>query len=664
MADYKTQLYNIALDGQGYLLAGIPQSPARKMSQAAAIGTTPNQIDLMYKDSSSFLPWVQTDWSGGFQEEKWKDTATFKNGTGLEYIEKYGQITLLNTIAAVQTIGTGYTFGASQLFNQTLLIGTKHTTLAILGALDSSDSWAALTTGWSNITAVNDIDEREGKAYLALKRSTGAEKCLQSWDSSTFADATGDADDSSEWRMVKRIESRLYASNLNSTADGDRLIYSDNGGTNWTTIITATGRNRTITQGVPNLGSLYFLIEDFPAVELWWVNDTIVTQVYRWENLTSPKIASWLGNVHIVGKESGKMRWFKWNGAVMSTMFEEKITGMVADSGELFVYKNNLHTYGLIFDGKFAFPSWTEVYGSNNNYPFTVFGGASAQAPYFYGLDGTSLKISKLNTSAYKTTGNVVMGIYSGEKPAVTKLWHSITVGFEELVSGQTVKAEYSIDDEGSWTTIGTVSPTADETEKTYYFPSNTKSKRIQLRITLTGGGANTPTVLDYIVRFLPLPEDKFLWGLTLNCSDLLILLDGKTKEAKRGSELRNLLKLTNFKNQIIEFQDIDYAGTLINDSGDITATATTITVDSTSDFPEQGRFKIEQEEILYTGKTATIFTGCTRGARGTTKAVHADDTPVDTGYDVIITNYGETNPVAVKAKTEETYVSLTLTEV
>ncbi len=82
---------------------------------------------------------------------------------------------------------------------------------------------------------------------------------------------------------------------------------------------------------------------------------------------------------------------------------------------------------------------------------------------------------------------------------------------------------------------------------------------------------------------------------------------------------------------------------TLLN--GSLTATATTITVDSTTAsspnlaFPDavdgsdtgdnQGYLYIGDEQITYEGKTSTSFTGCTRGANGTTAAAHADDKKV-----------------------------------
>ena len=61
--------------------------------------------------------------------------------------------------------------------------------------------------------------------------------------------------------------------------------------------------------------------------------------------------------------------------------------------------------------------------------------------------------------------------------------------------------------------------------------------------------------------------------------------------------------------------------------NGAINSTATTITVDDTSQFSATGYFIIDAEVIQYTGKTSTTFTGCTRSAVDATS--HADNAPV-----------------------------------
>ena len=66
---------------------------------------------------------------------------------------------------------------------------------------------------------------------------------------------------------------------------------------------------------------------------------------------------------------------------------------------------------------------------------------------------------------------------------------------------------------------------------------------------------------------------------------------------------------------------------TLLN--GGIDDTVTTVTVDSTTNFEDAGTITVGTENISYTGKTPTTFTGCTRGADSTTAASHVDDSTV-----------------------------------
>jgi hypothetical protein len=63
--------------------------------------------------------------------------------------------------------------------------------------------------------------------------------------------------------------------------------------------------------------------------------------------------------------------------------------------------------------------------------------------------------------------------------------------------------------------------------------------------------------------------------------------------------------------------------------NGAIDDTVTTIVVDSTTGFAAAGTLLIDSELITYTGKTGTDFTGCVRGASGTTAASHLDNATV-----------------------------------
>jgi hypothetical protein len=69
---------------------------------------------------------------------------------------------------------------------------------------------------------------------------------------------------------------------------------------------------------------------------------------------------------------------------------------------------------------------------------------------------------------------------------------------------------------------------------------------------------------------------------------------------------------------------------TKINAAGGVNATDTTLTVLSTASYPSSGTLLLDREAVTYTGKTATTFTGLTRGMFGTTAVAHADQTEVD----------------------------------
>lgn len=79
--------------------------------------------------------------------------------------------------------------------------------------------------------------------------------------------------------------------------------------------------------------------------------------------------------------------------------------------------------------------------------------------------------------------------------------------------------------------------------------------------------------------------------------------------------------------------------------SGSIDASVTTINVGSTDAFSSTGVIIIDQEHISYSGKTASSFTGCTRGYDGSTAASHGsgvftyNTNPFDLSGSVIIDN-------------------------
>ena len=161
-------------------------------------------------------------------------------------------------------------------------------------------------------------------------------------------------------------------------------------------------------------------------------------------------------------------------------------------------------------------------------------------------------------------------------------------------------------------------------------------------------------------MEYLPVPTYKKLWNLRVNCGDQVDRLDGQQVETT-GRALRALLENAWWTKSLMDFQDFDYASTALN--GSLDASTATVTVDSTDDFPEQGRIKIDDEEILYTGKTPTTFTGCTRGARSSRATTHSDNAVVNNGYKVILTDLTSQVPIALEDKHMEYSVTISVRE-
>ncbi len=111
--------------------------------------------------------------------------------------------------------------------------------------------------------------------------------------------------------------------------------------------------------------------------------------------------------------------------------------------------------------------------------------------------------------------------------------------------------------------------------------------------------------------------------------------IDYATARIKKDDDVNaagNNLVLLNY-NEYIEKgypnEEDDVATTTVNATDGLSASVTTITVASTTDFSSTGTLYIGGEQITYTGISGNDFTGCTRGANSTTAAAIANSTTV-----------------------------------
>ena len=108
---------------------------------------------------------------------------------------------------------------------------------------------------------------------------------------------------------------------------------------------------------------------------------------------------------------------------------------------------------------------------------------------------------------------------------------------------------------------------------------------------------------------------------------------------------------------------------TAVNDAATMLAAATSVVVDSTSDFPvDYGDVIIESEVVHYGYKDATHLYGLIRGSEGTAAAIHADDKAI-TLRDIVISctkipadmSSGSDEPVGIDAQYHEAIVNYAL---
>jgi len=709
MADYKKQNYNIAIKNQGFLLRGIPKRPARKVDQAPIYGARFASGDKDYLDFTFWWFWAQTDWSCGITDRvSWLNNAKYYYSTNIDAFSEYGAIKLMSGLATENTFAENISCGSYETVvgNSYGYIGTKD------GAdgkprVYRSDAWATnIVSVWMPTTAewVNDIIQHKGKIYILTTGSSSATtyvvtKCDA--DGSNQVDYTGISTTyiygAMGWQptgatSVTSDDSTLYVAVTKFTGAKFGIAKTTDNGDNWTKLFDFSYEgNIPCMLLVGNL--LYYLIEDSGNVNRleFRVCDTSTspvsdTFIYSFPASYGSYAAGMPGasrrllyyfNGKVIITIPRKEIW-QYDGASLTRLIkmdDKKISignEAIFDLGYLtqelkggIIYDNKLWWANLMYDGTYFFNTkkslddpidyWLRPVYTDGSIIFWIMKDANDETKVLY------------KDSGYKGTADKNFLVFNQIDPISTikKLFYSITILFNKLVSGQKIILEYSFDEMSTWTELGNVDYAVDGgtiTSKIFFFPENTIDTKIWLRAKLEGGGSNTPALKDISMQYLPFPEYKQRWILTIDCFDNLVLLDGKTKEPKRGEEFKNILKTSWWKKEMVSFQDVDYAETLLN--GALTASATTVTVDSTNSFPEQGRLKIEQEEILYTGKTATTFTDCIRGARGTVATSHADNILCSNGYNVIITDTSETNPVAPTSLITETIVAVSLLEI
>lgn len=702
--------FHVALNSVGLLLQGAPDRLGYQQGQAPVYGQRFASGDRDYNDLSQWWYFVQTDWSGGFKNTvSWSDDAKHYYSTNIDTWSESGAIKLTREQYPAGS-------GGDNDFTYTITSGIEgsvnSTTYKFIGTSDGSDSrphiWRASTgedTAFTDISTTTIGTNQNNIAQLSARLGVlwystvgnGTTWVVGTYDGTTWTDQSAYIYNAGATISFQPASSRCHTNYL-----GTQYVFGDSTSSKKYALVKTTAINPaaagdwskafevTSTEGLPVScagygGNIYYLVNYTGYMELWQYNVAGATNVLI-QRFNGTNCGNWSVGDKLMVVLNGKLiitipdkEVWEMDGTSLTRIFiKDSFKSSGAYLPEIDPYLNygcviqdNKCWWGnMMYDGTGFHNTWKNDADSSSNKVYPVFADTTSRIWETHTGDESVIWSVGLNNTVYKGDADKNFIVLSNfDKIAgVEKLAYSMTLLFKPFASGQKIVAEYLVSEfspTATWTTLGTASYSIDGSSvssKTFFFPAATVFNKIWFRIKLEGGGTNTPTLNDVVMEYLPVPTYKKNWSLNINAADSVKRLDGALAETT-GRELKSLLEQSWWTKSTLDFQDLDYTTTTLSDNP-LTSSATTITVPTTRDFPEQGRLRCEDEEMFYTGKTPTTFTGVTRGARGTRAVSHAQGTVINNAYKVIITELQTRVPIAMNDKELEYTVGINLREV
>ena len=652
--------YHISLNNNGFMLRGAPETPLYQKQDAPTVVNQLGIGDLDYNklNGSGWSYWTQTDWSGGFQQLKYKDTATFKSGQAVDTIKKYGEVSLQNKFTSAAVISGSHSYGDSIVHGDKYLIGTVKGGGAKLLSLTSASTVATISA-MTGISAVNIMTRFNDNTIVGMTRPSGTVKTLSKYNGSTLS---GFRNANPTVRSANGIGVRLYTGERVSSLSGDVLYYT----TDLSTFTSAyqAGKDREITHIDDLNGAPYFFIKEDKTLELlrWDEFAERAYPLYKWKDFTDFGITRYLTYIIITGKSSGKKTAYAFNGAYLRPIFEDQLDDDTYDFTKPFEYKNNLQTKGTTWDGEFWFPGIYDKYHTVQYTPVASF----TNRVYGYAITGSNMVVGYSDSSKYAISGHIVSSEFGHNIAGVDKLVNTAVINCKALANNETIELLRSTDGGENFTSIGTLSKTSDGaiTNKILNFPSGFVTKLWNYKTQLAGPGTTTPTFLDVSFEYRPIPELKKRWGLSVDAGDNIKLLNGQN-EARDGKALMGELWLEKETKRTVTYKDINAFD--INMVSAMTAANTSARVEDTRLMPPKGRARITSggvaEEITYTSADGTKIAGISRGQKETKARAYTSAQNIDNHYTVLVTDIKERVNNTDQNRTES-FAQVTLLEV
>ena len=660
--------YNIAINGKGYILKGAPDRPAYLRGVVASQIERLAISDLAYSDfaGTGLFFVAQTDWSAGIKsEKKWRDDAKYWYSTNIDTYSEQGTIQLEKELQSENDFAEVVICGVVAEVNGSTneYVGCEDDASGNVKIYkEAGGSWYDISTT-SFATSQNGCSQsidHKNKLWV-LTYGVGNTWVVASYNGSAWTDEGEVA--TTGIRTVSTL-TNITASRCGCELAGSLYIFIDDYNSDQVALMSTADNGSTWveekhwnTTKIPiacaNYNSkIYYILYNNPFAELrvYDPSDSSDTLI---KIFIGTSMEEWgVGNKYLV-EYNGKLiitipntKVYEYDGSTLTEIWsrdddKNNISGNIAE-GIIYrgavEYDGRLYWANLIYDGE-AFYNWKRPNGdSNTNYLWLLYANQSNSKRM---LETSDKSVLWEDASTYKTTitNNFLIFNEMSEISSIEKLLHSVTIIFDKMATGQSIKMEYSIDGRATWTAVGTRTYSASDstTRKEWMIPGSVIFNKIWWKIS-SDGSATTPKVRDVIMAYKPMPDYKNRWNMRFKMSDNFKLLNNQN-EQRTGNDLLGELWNQKVAKQKVLFEDIDYVECSLI-SG-ITATGTSALVDNTSRLPRQGRIRAVSgsvaEEMTYTSATPNKILGIARGKRGTAARAYISGQTLKNDYDVYI---------------------------
>lgn len=659
--------YHISLNGVGYLFRG--QTYRKK--DARIFGNRFGSGEMGESDLDTFKVIQQSDFKGGCFQERFKDDTMV---SALENLAYNPLDEMIHPTPVNQSPGTGLPTGwrLSAFYNSVDYKGVFYTIVNFYQAGSKSYLYKLVGTTWTLVK--NDFSTWVGEmvtfnGYLYCSLFTGN---LMRFDGTSWVSQPG----GTSYRHIAVFNGKLYGSG--DPGDGSKTFLYSFDGTTSSQIGIVGDKDVPVDAMFVFNHRLYICKADglfaYDGVQISCVIDLSTNQV----GINSPVVHD--GFIYYL--QSGKL--YRFNGStvecIWDTIKSRSALTILSAGGYLWAWGTQPGGY-VTSEGKggsVTIPSTDLVLYRYNGYGWSLYtslAGSGIGGISFNPVDGRIYisgsgvtSVSDAPCYAVQTelatdvgtatnTGTVLSSIIDCGFDNITKVLDSVAVDTENMVAGDSISVAYRTFDGYEWSTfnaLGTITSTSGNKLLLADTAFNTVFKRIQFKISLTRITNSICAIRGYSAKYFLSPDYKREWSMTLLCqgeaSNPLELVN-QDLETKTAIQLRDNIYLSRISPTPISFEDIDYTYLI----GAHNNAVTTFGIDSSAGYSPSGYFKIDDEIIKYTGRTANSFTGCTRARFGTAAASHADRSIVTPYYRVILSDISNES-VIVPASTEETF--------